>query len=180
MTSDPPVVRADAAVAEAKRFAEEAGLTLLYVVDEGRRLVGFLTRKALDSAPDLALPAVKLATAPVVTLAPSDPLERAAVLLGDRFLVLPVVDKEGLLVGVLTRGDLLRALSHVAGLGEEGTRIRIRTSSPEEVYQALKVLGEKGLPLVAVLRGEEGETVIHVQGVADPAGLMAELKKALG
>lgn len=179
MTRDPPVARADAPASEAQKIAAEVGVAVLFIVDEEGRLVGFLTRKALSSIPDGNLPAGKLAAPPTITMAPDDPLERAVVLLAERYLLLPVVDTEKRLVGVLTSVGLLRGLSHMAGLGEEGTRIRIRTSSPPEAYRALAVLGEKEFPLVAVLRGQEGELIIHVQGVQDQAQLLAELEGTL-
>lgn len=179
MTRDPPVARADAPVAEAQKLAVEIGVAVLFVVDREGRLVGFLTRKALSSIPDGTLPAGKLASTPTVTMSPDDPLERAVVLLSERYLLLPVVDGEKRLVGVLTSVGLLRGLAQMAGLGEEGTRIRIQTSSPTDAYRTLNVLGEKGLPLVAVLRGRSGELIIHVQGVQDPKGLLAELQGTL-
>ncbi len=176
MTRDPPVARADAPVSEAQKLAAEVGVAVLFVVDDEGRLVGFLTRKALASAPEGTLPAGKLAAVPTVTMSPNDPLERAVVLLSERYLLLPVVDEGKRLVGVLTSVGLLRGLAQMAGLGEEGTRIRIQPSSPTDAYRALGVLGEKGFPLVAVLRGNGGELIIHVQGVEDPAQLLAELK----
>lgn len=179
MTRDPPVARADAPVSEAQKLAAEVGLAVLFVVDGEGHLVGFLTRKALASAPDGNLPAGKLAAAPTVTMSPGDPLERAVVLLSERYLLLPVVDEEKRLVGVLTSVGLLRGLAHMAGLGEEGTRIRIQVSSQTEAYQALNALGEKGFPLVAVLRGQAGELIIHVQGVEDQERLLTELKGTL-
>lgn len=179
MTRDPPVARADAPVSEAQKLAAEAGLAVLFVVDEEGHLVGFLTRKALSSIPDGNLPAGKLASAPTVTMSPDDPLERAVVLLSERYLLLPVIDDERRLAGVLTSVGLLRGLAHMAGLGEEGTRIRIQASSQADAYQALTVLGERELPLVAVLRGHSGELIIHVQGVQDPKGLLAELQGTL-
>ena len=179
MTRDPPVARADAPVSEAQRLAAETGVAVLFVVDAEDRLVGFLTRKALSSSPDANLPAGKLASPPTVTMSPHDPLERAVVLLSERYLLLPVTDEEKRLVGVLTSVGLLRGLAQMAGLGEEGTRIRIQPSSPADAYRALAVLGTKGLPLVAVLRGHHGELIIHVQGVQDPALLLDELKGTL-
>lgn len=179
MMRDPPVARADAPVSAAQALAGEAGLAVLFVVDGDGRLVGFLTRKALFSAPDGALPAGKLASPPTVTISPDDPLERAMVLLSERYVLLPVVDGDRRLLGVLTSVGLLRGLAHMAGLGEEGTRIRIQASSEADAYRALAVLGSKGLPLVAVLRGQPGEVIVHVQGVADSAQLLAELAGTL-
>lgn len=179
MTRDPPVARADAPVGEAQKLAVEVGLAVLFVVDGEGRLVGFLTRKALSSIPDSSLSAGKLASAPTVTMSPDDPLERAVVLLSERYLLLPVVDDEKRLVGVLTSVGLLRGLAQMAGLGEEGTRIRVQPSTPVDAYRTLQVLGDRGLPLVAVLRGQGGELIIHVQGVLDAKGLLAELQGTL-
>lgn len=179
MTPDPPVAWADAPAGEARRIAAEAGVAVLFVVDQERHLVGFLTRKALAAVPDETLPARKFASPPSVTVSPDDPLERAVVLLAERYLLLPVVDGEKRLVGVLTNVGLLRGLAKMAGLGEEGLRVLILPSSPAEAYRALAVLGARGLPLVAVLRGQEGELIIHVQGVDDPQGLLAELRGTL-
>jgi predicted transcriptional regulator len=179
MMRDPPVARADAPVGQAQKLAAEVGVAVLFVVDDEGHLVGFLTRKALSAAPDATLPAGKLASSPTVTMSPDDPLERAVVLLSERYLLLPVVDGEKRLVGVLTSVGLLRGLAQMAGLGEEGTRIRIQPSSPADAYRALGALGARGLPLVAVLRGHGGELIIHVQGVEDPAQLLAELEGTL-
>ncbi|MCD5408471.1 CBS domain-containing protein [Candidatus Bipolaricaulota bacterium] len=179
MLADPPTIRAEAPVEEAGKLAEELGLAIVYVVDGEGRLVGFLTRKAIAAAPDPALPTGKLAAAPTVTLSPDDPMERAVVLLGERHLLLPVVE-EGRLVGVVTRGGVLRALAEMAGFGEEGIRIRVKLAQPGEVYRALEVLERNDLTLVAVIRGEEGEVIIHVQGLQDKEKLMRELEEALG
>jgi len=179
MQPDPPVIRAQAPVGEAEKLAEEHGLAIVYVVDEAGKLVGFLTRKAIATAPGEELPAGKLAAAPTVTVSPDDPMERAVVLLGERHLLLPVVE-DGRLVGVLTRGGVLKALAKMAGFGEEGTRIRIRVSEPLEVYRALEVLAKNRLGLVAVIQGDEDEVVFHVQGLEDKEGLLQELKEALG
>lgn len=179
MTPAPPVARAEAPLSEAQKVATEAEVAVLFVVDGERRLVGFLTRKALATVADGSLPAGKVASPPTVTVSPNDPLERAVVLLSERYLLLPVVDEERRLVGVLTNVGLLRGLAQMAGLGEEGTRILIRTSSSAEAYRALRALEAKGLPLVSVLRGRSGELVIHVQGVQDPAQLLSELEGML-
>ena len=179
MLADPPTIRAEAPVEEAGKLAEQLGLAIVYVVDGEGRLVGFLTRKAISAAPNPALPTGKLAAAPTVTLSPDDPMERAVVLLGERHLLLPVVE-EGRLVGVITRGGVLKALAEMAGFGEEGTRIRVKLSQPGEVYRALEVLERHGLTLVAVIRGGQGEVVIHVQGLQDKEKLLHELEEALG
>jgi len=171
-------VSAHAPVSEAQQLADEAGLALVLVVEEDGQLVGFLTRKALASAPSHELPAGKLAAAPTVVLSPDDPLERAVVLLQERYVLLPVVE-EGKLVGVLTRQALMRALARMCGFGEPGTRIRVTLRNTEEIYRALGVLAEHGAELVAVTQGEQGEMILHVRGVAERQQLSRALEEAL-
>jgi|Deesub1362A_J573_1020465.scaffolds.fasta_scaffold08532_2 predicted transcriptional regulator len=179
MEPDPPTVLVETPVEEAQKLAQDLGLALVLVVDEGEKLVGFLTRKALDAAPKPDLPAGKLAAQPTVVLQADDPVERALALLVDRYAVLPVLEGERL-VGVITRGGALRALVRMTGIGEEGTRIRLKLQDHREIYRVLAVLSRWGLELVSVTRGEDGEVVLHVRGLEDKDGLMRELEETLG
>jgi CBS-domain-containing membrane protein len=178
MSEFAPAVVSSTPVREALKEAEEKGLAVLFVVDEAQRLRGFLTRKALNAAPSPDLPVEKILVPPQDVLTLDDPLERASVLLS-HYLVLPVVDGERKLVGTLSKDGLLRALSHLAALGEEGLRIRLKPQNPAEIYKALAVLAEETVTLVAVLRGLEGEVIFHVQGVRDPKALEQKLEGAL-
>ncbi len=173
-----PQIPATASVAEARQRAETDNLAVLFVVDEQQRLKGFLTRRALAAAPSPELSVEKILTPPQDVLTPEDPIERAAVLLG-HYLVLPVVDAERRLVGVLSKDRLLQALTHLAAIGEEGLRIRLRPHDPSEIYRAMAILAEEKAELIAVLRGSAGEVIIHVQGVRDPSGLRQKLEEAL-
>ncbi len=179
MQLDPPTVTADAPVAEAQRVAEEAGLAIVLVRGHQGELVGFLTRKALASAPSPEIASGKLAAAPGITLSPDDPMERAVVLLQERYVLLPVVEG-GKLVGVFTRGGLMRALARMCGFGEVGTRIRVAVRSPTEVYRVLEVLGRRGVELVAAIQGEPGEMILHVRELGKREELGRELEEALG
>lgn len=173
-----PQILATASVAEARQRLEAENLAVLFVVDEQKRLKGFLTRRAATAAPSPDLSVEKILAQPQDVLTPDDPIERAAVLLA-HYLVLPVVDAERHLVGVLSKDRLLQALTHLAAIGEEGLRIRLRLRDPSEIYRAMAILAEEKAALVVVLRGSEGETIIHVQGVHDPQGLRRRLEEAL-
>jgi len=82
------------------------------VLEEHNRVIGVVTEADLlrtDSAKARAVTAGELMTAPAVTVRADDSLARAArVMALHRVKRLPVVDAEGRLRGVVSRGDLLK------------------------------------------------------------------------
>jgi CBS domain-containing protein len=111
MTADPATVPAQAPVSEAARLMAEQDIGAVLVTEEGR-LRGVLTdrdiavRVVAEQRPDDTPAAEVCGSERVVTCAPDDDVERAAVLMREHALRrLPVVD-EGRLVGVLSLGDL--------------------------------------------------------------------------
>lgn len=102
---------------------------------EGEQLVGILSDRDLrrpdwvDEAPDLSYPyelddnlsVADLMTSHPVTVHTYEPLLHAAELVHKHgFGALPVLDKGGHLVGILTKGDLVRALYE--GLAKDAGR----------------------------------------------------------
>ena len=60
------------------------------------------------------------------TVAPETPIEKAAaIMLEKRVEGLPVLDGDGNLVGILTEGDVFRALVDVTGAGKKRTRVNL-------------------------------------------------------
>ena len=89
--------------------------------------------------------AADVMTTPVVTVGPDDSLTKAAGLL-DRYGIkrLPVVDAEGYLLGILSRGDLVRAMTR------SDSQIRVDVSDAvemlgAEVFEGLSVDVEDGV-----------------------------------
>ncbi|NIJ75777.1 CBS domain-containing protein [Xanthomonas campestris] len=108
-------VAADAAVIEAIRLMAEKGIGAVLVMD-GPRLVGIVSerdyaRKVVlrDRASSTSSVADIMSTQ-VVTVSPSDTVERCMQLMTDgRFRHLPVVDN-GRVQGVMSIGDLVKAV----------------------------------------------------------------------
>lgn len=82
-------------------------------------------------------------------------------------------------MGVLTGVGLLRGIAHMAGLGEEGIRIRSSPPPPRRRTGPWRSWGRGGFPSLPSSGGKEGELIIHVQGVTDPQGLLADLQGTL-
>jgi CBS domain-containing protein len=118
MVSDPATLSADATAQEAGAcFAENDDVRALFVVDDGGRLVGVLTRKTLvrevvaaGRAPQ-EVPLREIAEPPNHTLDASLPLDEGFHRLEDNDLERVAVVEGDRLVGVLSRAVVQRRLA---------------------------------------------------------------------
>lgn len=184
MHSDPVTVLADAPLAEAKRVMEENGFGILLIVAADRTLRGFITKGSLKEVSDWDIPAEKACFEARFAVSPTDTVEKAAlILLENRLVLLPVVE-EGRLVGVITQGEILRALARALGIGLEGTRLTVKVyPNSDDLHRVLEVLHENHVQLISMVQGSgdeaHREVILRVQGVTDKEGLRAELEAAL-
>ncbi len=138
MTTSPKTVRPDSSVREVIRLLLSNDFNGAPVVDERSRPVGIITQGDLIRRADMPvrlglldqfgtepletylgslgqLPAERVMTSPVVTARPDEPLGDAVNRMLERGLKrLPVVDADGVLVGILARLDVFRAISRTA------------------------------------------------------------------
>jgi len=139
MTKNPVTVDSETLILDALRIMKENSIRRLPVVESGR-LVGIITQKDLNEAapaPTTRTSAYefhyflsKMKVKEVmkkdpVTVSSDTPFEEA-LKLGKKNNIssFPVVD-DGKLVGITTESDIVRFLTRVLGLEEEGTRITI-------------------------------------------------------
>ncbi|CAG2092976.1 CBS domain-containing protein [Xanthomonas euroxanthea] len=108
-------VAADAAVIEAIRLMAEKGIGAVLVMD-GPRLVGIVSERdyarkvVLRDRASSTTSVAEIMSTQVVTVSPSDTVERCMQLMTDgRFRHLPVLD-EGRVQGVISIGDLVKAV----------------------------------------------------------------------
>ena len=182
MTQDPTTVSATTPVMEAMQRLREGGFRRLPVVRDGS-VVGIVTDRDLKEAtPSKAttlsiyelnyllskLLVKDVMVKSVITVAPDDPIERAALLMEEhRVSGLPVVEG-GRLVGILTITDLLRAFVGFLGLREGGVRV---TVDLPDAPGALAKVAEAGPPsniiaavTVGVVEGERRRLVLRAVG----------------
>lgn len=113
MTRDVVTVTPQTPLGEARSLLEEGHLRCLPVVTAGR-----LTGLVLQSDPRVSAapphtPVQDVMTPATATVGPQSRIERAArLMLQHDIRGLPVVDQDGMLLGVLTASDLLRAMVH--------------------------------------------------------------------
>jgi len=139
MTRNPVTVDSETLVLEAQKIMKENNIRRLPVVDKGK-LVGLVTKHdLLEASPS---PATSLSVFELnyllakmkvkeimkknpVTITPDTPFEEALKLGQEKKIgSFPVVEN-GKLVGITTESDIIRFVTRVLGIKEEGSRITI-------------------------------------------------------
>lgn len=118
MSSDPKTVTPDTLVEDAATLMLEERIGSVVVVDEGGRLEGILTstdfvRIVSKSQPKAETSVSRYMTTDVVTASANDPIADVAdAMLDGGFHHMPVVDDDGVLIGMITTTDLTAYISH--------------------------------------------------------------------
>lgn len=182
MTANPRTVNGSTPVMEAMHLLREGGYRRLPVVQDGA-LIGIVTDRDLKEAtPSKAttlsvyelnyllskLTVDEVMTKPVITVAPDDPIEEAALAMEEhRVSGLPVVDGTTV-VGILTITDLLRALVTFLGLREGGTRVTAELPDEPGVLARVARAGPPSNIIAAVTakihEGNQRTLVVRVSG----------------
>jgi len=173
----------EAPISEVKGVMDENRFSIVLVADSDGKLVGFVTRASFNGMEE-GTPVGGVAHPVRFAVAPSDTLEKAAlIMLANRLVILPVT-VDGKLVGVITQGDILRGLAVGLGIGLEGTRLTVRTrTDSDDLYRVFDVLKEHSVRLVSLAQGGGSGThrnlILRLQGVEDRERLKADLEASL-
>ena len=159
MTPNPVTCTPDTPVFDASEIMKREGIQRLPVLDEGGNLVGIVSEKnIINASPNGKLSMVEFAhqlsllkvgdvmSREVITVYTDDPIEQAARKMCDQDVsILPVIDYNGKLVGVVTRSDLFKLLLELFGTRHYGVRvcfsIKDRPGVVATVSEALHRLG---------------------------------------
>ncbi len=128
MHENPHTVAAGATIAEAEQLMDLHDVGGLIVVDNNTKLVGLVTRRDILLAPD-ELQTVAQAMTPadhIVSVGPSvTSAEARAILYEHRLEKLPVVDREGNVVGLITSRDVVRVEHRLQASTDERGRLLV-------------------------------------------------------
>ena len=127
----------DGAIRYLRSVAEETPISAVYVVDEERRLLGYLRLRRMVTARPAALLGDIMSTDTISVPVDTDQEEVADIVDKYDFMAIPVVDTDNRLVGVVTVDDILDVIE------EEAT---------EDIY---KMAGSS-------IEEEESESIFHV------------------
>ena len=141
MTVKPITLKATDSLARAIDVMKEKKIRRIPIVSDAGKLIGIVSDRDLkDVSPSRAttldiwelhyvLDKLKLGdimTKKPWTVSPEMPIEKAALLMLEKKVEgLPVLDAKGVLVGILTEGDIFRALVDLTGVAKKKTRISL-------------------------------------------------------
>ncbi len=126
MIDDPVTIARENTVGDALDMMRENKIGGIPVVDENRMLVGIVTNRDLRFQKDMTRKIDEVMTSEnLVTITEGENTDVAEVLLSNKIEKLPVVDKEGHLVGLITYKDLTKAQDHPNACKDSKGRLRV-------------------------------------------------------
>ncbi|MEA1866837.1 MAG: CBS domain-containing protein [Thermodesulfobacteriota bacterium] len=171
MTPAPLTVKSDILISEARAILRSNRFRHLPVIDKDWRLVGMVTDRDIRSAyPSSVLSGgdrkhelEQVATTPIseimstdlINLLPHSTIDDALLLLEKKRVgAIPVLDEKGVIVGIFSVRDLMRAYSRIFGLSEKGgSLITIQDDGePNVLARIVKILEQKGILLTRLSR----------------------------
>ena len=177
MSSPPVTVQADAPIPAVQDILRSRHFRHMPVVDETGHLLGIVTDRDLRSAypssflsdADRKAALDRLAETPVSAIMTCDSVSVPftgtlddALFLLDRHRVgaLPVVNDKGIVVGMFSIRDLMRAYKKLFGLGERGSAlIEIEDDGqPKLLTRIVQALEERKIPFTRLVRTTADET----------------------
>ncbi len=180
------------------RLMKEHRIRRLPVVSKGK-LVGIVSDRDLKGAlPSRAtsldvwelhglIDSLKIAdimTKSVITTTPGATIERVALTMMEKKIEgLPVLDEKGNLVGIVTEGDVFRALTEVTGVRRKSTRISLPIpDKPGSIMEVADVVRARGGRIFSILsthaRVPNGQREL-VMRVEIPSEKVSGLRKEL-
>ena len=198
MTRNPVTADSETLVLDAQKLMKENNIRRLPVVDKGK-LVGIVTKHdLLEAAPS---PATSLSVFELnyllakmkvkeimkknpVTITPDTPFEEALRLGQEKKIgAFPVVEN-GKLVGITTESDIIRFVTRVLGIKEEGSRITIeglggKLGDLEKIVSVANQHHTVILSMISLPRPEKKDWMIVLRlKTNDPDPLVKDFKKA--
>jgi acetoin utilization protein AcuB len=171
MTPAPLTVEPDVLIPEALEILRSNRFRHLPVIDKDWHLVGMVTDRDIRSAyPSSVLsgenrrneleqlsktPVSEIMSTDLVNLLPHSTIDDALLLLEKKRVgAIPVLDEKGVIVGIFSVRDLMRAYSRIFGLAEKGgSLVTIKDDGePNVLARIVNTLEQKGIPLTRLSR----------------------------
>ncbi|MBS3765692.1 CBS domain-containing protein [Candidatus Bipolaricaulota bacterium] len=169
-------------VSETKELMEENNFRIIFVVDDEERLVGFLTYDSIKEKSGDE-PIDNYVSRSTLHAEVTDTIDKAVSIIKEySLMVLPVVDSDRKLVGVLTPGKLFEEFSSLLNFGQGGFWITLSPDGLQGMKEVLEVLDEHEVELLSLLSAggsEEEKLIMKVGEVEDSTKLKESLAEVL-
>ena len=155
MSKNPIAISPEASIQEAMELMKKQSIRHLPVVDQNKRLVGWVSdtdlRGALIASMIEELVVRDVMIADPVTISSTDVLERAALLITEQKIGgMPVVDNDKL-VGVITAVDILEAFIDIMGVLRSSSRLDVQLSESRDAFQEVsRIIREHNGEIISV------------------------------
>lgn len=157
ITEDPATTREGASVSDTRDLMEGKNFRIIFVLDDEDRLSGFLTYDSIKNKPeDKEIdPFVSRST---LHARVDDTIDKAVSIIKEYgLMVLPVVDGERKLVGVLTPGRLFEKFSELLNFGEGGFWLTLHYEETSDFNDYLSVIQDQDVEILSLLNSSQGE-----------------------
>ena len=198
MSKDLVTIDADTSIMKASKVMKHNEIQHLPVLSQGR-LVGIVSDRDLKEAtPSKAttldihemyhlldtLTVKSLMPKRLFTITPGETVEKAAAVMLKRHIsALPVVDAQGTLAGIITKGDIFRAFVSISGIYQGPLAMALELpDEPGSIKTVTDVIRAHGGRIASILTGYEGapegsrHVFIRAKEVKDEKALRKELE----
>ncbi|BAU54999.1 IMP dehydrogenase [Mucilaginibacter gotjawali] len=174
MIQDPVTLHEGAEVADAVKIMREYRIGGIPIVNGGGKLMGIITNRDLRFQKDMNRPVEEVMTKTNLITAPEGTtlLQAEEILQNYKIEKLPVVDKDGVLRGLITFKDIQKFKNFPSACKDEYGRLRVGAAvgvSPENV-ERVKALFNAGVDVITVDTAHG-----HSKGVLDMVRLVKQL-----
>ena len=197
MTKSPVMVSSDALVFDARRIMKEKNFRRLPVVDKGK-LLGIVTLQDINEAVPpptdsssahqyysiySKMKVKEIMKANPFTVSPDTPFEEALKIGQDKKISSYLVVEDGKLVGIATESDLVRFITRVLGLQDEGARITIEGlgGEPGELQQVISIIDHHKTAVLSMMSFQKADKtdwmIILRLKTKNPEPIVNDLKK---
>jgi len=175
MSKDVVTITPERSMMKASKLMKDKGISRVPVVDDNGKILGIISdRDIKDASPSKAttldmhelyylLSEIKIdaiMTKKVATIRADETVEKAAVLmLEGNFGGLPVVDDNGMVVGIITDTDIFKVLVEISGVYEGGSQVCLQISTEAgSLAPILDYLKDQGARIMSIMTRNVPET----------------------
>jgi acetoin utilization protein AcuB len=198
MSKDLVTIEEDTSIMKASKVMKQNNIQHLPVLSQGRLVSIVSDRDLKEATPSKAttldihemyflldkVTVKSLMPKQLFTIAPGDTVEKAAAaMLKHHISALPVVDAQGTLAGIITKGDIFRAFVSISGIHQGALAMGLELpDQPGSIKTVTDVIRAHGGRIASILTGYEGapegsrQVFIRAKDIKDEPALRQELE----